>query len=121
MANPIFGVPSVTPATALLAAGEIALNVGQSVILALTRKAVFGGVNGVTNPITVDTTIEETYEDLLEITEHPVQVGAQIADHSFKRPMEVRLRCGWSDSQSNLSEFGSLQQALTGSIPSALG
>lgn len=48
--------------------------------------------------ITVDTTLEEHYEDTLEITEHPVQVNAVIADHSFKRPMELRLRCGWSDS-----------------------
>lgn len=48
--------------------------------------------------IIVDTTIEEDYEDRIELTEHPVEAGTQIMDHSFKRPMEVRLRCGWSDS-----------------------
>ena len=51
--------------------------------------------------ITVDTTIEESYEDTLEATEHPVEAGTQITDHSFKRPMEVILRCGWSDSSTN--------------------
>ena len=51
--------------------------------------------------ITVDTTIEESYEDTLEITEHPVEAGAQITDHSFKRPMEIVFQCGWSDSSSS--------------------
>jgi hypothetical protein len=45
----------------------------------------------------VDTTIEESYEDQLEVTEHPVEAGAQISDHSFKRPMELILHCGWSN------------------------
>jgi hypothetical protein len=47
--------------------------------------------------IQVDTTIEEFYEDSVEVTEHPVQRGAQISDHAFKRPMELVLTCGWSD------------------------
>jgi hypothetical protein len=47
--------------------------------------------------ITVQTTLDEDYEDSLEITEHPVEVGAAITDHSFKRPMNVLLRCGWSN------------------------
>lgn len=62
------------------------------------------GVSGIRNligSIIVDTTIEELYEDTLEVTEHPVQAGAQITDHSFKRPMDVILRCGWSDSSIN--------------------
>lgn len=58
--------------------------------------------------IAVDTTIEELYDDTIEITEHPVQVGAQISDHAFKRPMEVVMRCGWSDS--------SIQASLGGAV-----
>lgn len=51
--------------------------------------------------IQVDTTLEETYEDSIEVTEHPVEAGAQITDHSFKRPMELVLQCGWSDSSTS--------------------
>ena len=64
--------------------------------------------------IKVDTTIDEQYEDALEITDHPVQVGAQISDHSFKRPMELRLRCGWSDANSSAA-IGAISNFLTGS------
>lgn len=73
--------------------------------LLIPQSSVIGG-------ITVDTTIEEQYDDSLEVTEHPVEVGAQITDHSFKRPMELVLRCGWSDSSSN---------ALAGAISNVLG
>ena len=65
-----------------------------SAVFALPTLCDIGGIQ-------VDTTLEEQYEDVLEITEHPVQVGAQIADHSFKRPMQVVLRCGWSDSNAS--------------------
>ncbi len=61
--------------------------------------------------IQVDTTLEEFYEDSLEITEHPVQRGAQVTDHSFKRPMELVLMCGWSDSSSS-GFLGSMGQAV---------
>lgn len=45
-------------------------------------------------------TLEETHDDELEISEHPLEKGAAIADHAFKRPMEVTIRCGWSNSPS---------------------
>jgi len=45
-------------------------------------------------------TIEERHSDELEITEHPVEQGAAIADHAFKRPAEVMIRCAWSNSPS---------------------
>lgn len=58
----------------------------------------------------IDTTIEESYEDTLEVTEHPVEEGAAITDHSFKRPMQLVLRCGWSDSNplAAINAFNSL-------------
>jgi len=40
--------------------------------------------------------VEESGTDELQITEHPVQQGAVIADHAVKRPAEVRMRMGWS-------------------------
>jgi hypothetical protein len=42
-------------------------------------------------------TIDEDHDDELTITEHPVETGAAITDHAFKRPAEVRLRVGWSN------------------------
>ena len=70
--------------TVIVAAGSI---------LGLPTQGNIGG-------ITIDTTIEEMYDDSLEVTEHPVELGAQITDHSYKRPMEILLRCGWSDANS---------------------
>lgn len=50
--------------------------------------------------IVAQATIEERHSDQLEITEHPVEQGASIADHAFKRPAEVVLQLGWSNSPS---------------------
>jgi hypothetical protein len=71
--------------TVIVAAGSI---------LGLPTQGNIGG-------ITIDTTVEELYEDSLEVTEHPVELGALITDHSYKRPMEILLRCGWSDANSS--------------------
>ena len=46
--------------------------------------------------IIADVTIDEVARDDLEITRHPVEVGAAITDHSFKLPAEIIVRCGWS-------------------------
>lgn len=70
--------------------------------------------------IQVDTTLEETYEDALEITEHPVEAGAAITDHSFKRPMELVLSCGWSDSSAS-GLLGLASGILATQSPAAAG
>lgn len=46
---------------------------------------------------------EENHYDELEITEHPIEQGAVIADHAYKRPAEVTIHCGWSNSPSKSS------------------
>lgn len=48
--------------------------------------------------IEIQASIEEQMSDTLEVTEHPVQTGASITDHSYKRPPQVVIHCGWSDS-----------------------
>lgn len=48
-------------------------------------------------PIAAQVTIEEQHMDELVITEHPVEQGAAITDHAYKRPAEVIIRCGWSN------------------------
>lgn len=47
-----------------------------------------------------DCTIEERHKDELEITQSPVEQGAPIADHAFKKPAELLMRVAWSDSRS---------------------
>ncbi|HDR8930266.1 phage baseplate protein [Burkholderia vietnamiensis] len=47
--------------------------------------------------ITVQVAIEEIYNDELVITEHPVEQGAQISDHAFKRQPDLSMQCGWSN------------------------
>jgi hypothetical protein len=42
--------------------------------------------------------LEENHEDSLTITEHPVEQGASISDHAFKKPESVTIRGGVSDS-----------------------
>lgn len=44
-----------------------------------------------------DITIEERHEDTLEITRHPVEQNAAIADHAFKNPVRCTMKCGWSN------------------------
>ncbi|WP_334470457.1 phage baseplate protein [Arsenophonus sp. PmNCSU2021_1] len=46
--------------------------------------------------------ISEKHHDTLEITEHPVELGAEIADHAYKRPAEVTMEVGFSSGGSLL-------------------
>lgn len=59
--------------------------------LNLTPKGNIGGIE-------IAATLEEIYTDTLQTTMHPVERGAPITDHSFKRPSEIVIRCGWSNS-----------------------
>lgn len=44
-----------------------------------------------------DVTMRETHTDNLIVTDHPVETGATISDHAFKRPVEVEMLLGWSN------------------------
>lgn len=46
--------------------------------------------------ITPDITIEESHQDQLVITEHPVEDGATISDHAYKLPAQVMVTYGWT-------------------------
>lgn len=41
--------------------------------------------------------INEDHSDDLIITEHPIQAGAFINDHAFKRPAELQMQMGWAN------------------------
>lgn len=49
-------------------------------------------------PLLAQVTIEELHRDDMEITSHPVELGAPISDHAFMRPAEVVIKCAWSNS-----------------------
>lgn len=64
-------------------------------------------------PFTAQVTIEEVHTDELEITDQPIEAGARVTDHSFKRPAELVVRCGWSDSPSHIGVMDGLLGAGT--------
>lgn len=72
----------------------------------------FRGIYGITTAdgkqladIVAQATVEEHHMDELEITDHPVEQGAMITDHAFKRPAELTLKLGWSNSPSSRGGF----------------
>lgn len=40
--------------------------------------------------------VSEKHVDALEITEHPVEIGAAVNDHAYKRASEVTMECGFA-------------------------
>ena len=50
----------------------------------------------VTNVLGGYVPIAEEHTDVLNITEHPVEQGAQITDHAYKLPSQLTIRIGWS-------------------------
>lgn len=49
--------------------------------------------------------VEENHHDELLITDHPVEFGAIISDHAFKKPVSVQMRCGWSNSSAQTEGY----------------
>ncbi|AUU90271.1 hypothetical protein C2U55_14885 [Enterobacteriaceae bacterium ENNIH3] len=43
-----------------------------------------------------DVVVSEKHSDTLEITEHPVETGAAISDHAYKRPSELVMEVGFA-------------------------
>lgn len=62
--------------------------------------------------IYADVTIEENHRDEVVITQHPVEQGGIITDHAFKRPAELEIRCGFSNSSAGYE--GYVQQQYQG-------
>lgn len=65
-------------------------------------------------PFIAQVTIEETHQDDLEITDHPVELGANISDHAFKMPSSLVIRAGWNNSPSAANVLQSIAGAVTG-------
>lgn len=57
----------------------------------------------------VPVTLHEDFSDTIKITDHPVESGANITDHSYAEPVRVVLTCGWSN-----SDYSALLQQVVG-------
>lgn len=68
--------------------------------------------------IVPDVVVSEKHSDTLEITEHPVETGAAISDHAYKRPSEVVMEVGFAGGGSLLDFASSLTStSLLGMSP----
>jgi len=117
MADQIIGSPPALQSVSLLFnAAQLALGAQKPPF-----KAQIQGQDSTTGAatldiVTLDATLEETHSFTNEITEHPVEQGADITDHVRPRPVELRLR----GIVSNTPLDSSLTNALLTAIP-ALG
>lgn len=69
--------------------------VGLSTFFPVTPQrsiSVFGKDNKIALQFDGYVTIGEDSTDTLEITQHPVQQGATITDHAYKKPTELKIR-----------------------------
>ena len=76
---------------------QIAGVVGGTLISILPSNVQNNFDNG-SEVLKIQATLEEVHHSTLEVTEHPVQTGAAITDHSYNRPAEIVLKCAWSNS-----------------------
>lgn len=66
--------------------------IGGAVGAALAAQGVvYRSIGGVVAPCT----LSERHYDTLTITDHPVEIGAQITDHSFLNPVTVDIVIAW--------------------------
>lgn len=75
-------------------------------LITLTPKGNIGGID-------VQATLEEVFTDSIQITEHPIELGASVGDHAYVRPIELVMRCGFSNSTA--SNVASVAASLFGS------
>lgn len=80
---------------------EAAVIVGTTSILIKPNRGIYSPTlpdGSMLDDIIAQAVIEELHIDQLEVVTHPVEQGAAITDHAFKRPAEVVLKMGWSNS-----------------------
>lgn len=61
-----------------------------------------------------DVTISEMHSDEVTVTQHPVDTGANIADHAYRQPATVVCTFGWSDSSRLINSL--LSDGAVGSL-----
>jgi hypothetical protein len=90
--------------TSLAATGiGIAQALSGSLLSANAANAIASGIAMISGTrliatIIPDVTIEETNQDRLVITQHPVAIGTPVSDHAYMLPVTLVMRVGWSNS-----------------------
>jgi hypothetical protein len=78
--------------------------------------ALFGQPRSI-GTIIPDVTIEESFSDRVQVTQHPRASGTPMNDHVYRQPRTVVMRCGWSNS----NVVGSVVSgAISGGLSGAL-
>jgi hypothetical protein len=85
------------------------IGVGSSLIGNLLTVIPKGSIGG----IDIQATLEETFDDTVNITDHPVEAGAEISDHAYYKPSNLTMRCGWSNSSAQ-NLVGAVTNLFTG-------
>ena len=65
---------------------------------------------------TTQVTFEEQHEDVMEITEQPVEMGSRITDHSYVRPATLTVHCGFSNSPNAGGLLDQAKSIVSGTI-----
>lgn len=60
-----------------------------------------------------DVTIEENFEDRLQVTIHPVATGTPISDHAFRLPRNVVMKVGFTNANPIGAAVGGLVSSLS--------
>lgn len=68
-------------------------------------------------PIIPNVTVRESHRDTTMVTDHPVEQGAAISDHAFRRPAELIIEAGWSNSSSRFGGVIGFLSPLGGGWP----
>ena len=63
-----------------------------------------------------DAFLRSTHTSRLKITDHPVQTGAALTDHSYLEPQELTMEIGMSDAATSLIPIYGQQLATIGRI-----
>lgn len=89
----------------LVTGAQVAASVGGELVSAYFSPK--RSINSSVGSFSAYVTLDEKHHDELVITDHPVEQGASISDHAYKKPAEVTLTLAWSNS--SLSSVTSMQ------------
>ena len=122
LANPADIAPQGS--TALAGAQSISLAFNAALLAEGALRPAFRtslNAQGTTDVIQIDVTVSEVHSLQAEVTQHPVEVGADIADHYRPKPAELRIQGIVTDTPLDNSLGLAVARALEGPIGTAIG
>lgn len=64
--------------------------------------------------IQLDSTLEESHDNLIQLTQNPVEYGVDITDHAIVRPKKLVIRAIVTDSPLGVAAFTEIVDSITG-------